>query len=166
MALDIEWGFVTFILFICQYPGALSVRMSKSNALGALGRPAKSAPKSSILGQRDRACAGGSGADLPTYCALSDRFRGVATASFSAGAFNHGQVFELRHGRHLRRNYRSLAAAFCHRTPLAHQFEAAFEHGTVVLHFILVPAAADTNRKRTFDNRSSEATSANRLSPA
>jgi hypothetical protein len=66
----------------------------------------------------------------------------------------------------LRRNYRSLAAAFCHRTPLAHQFEAAFEHGTVVLHFILVPAAADTNRKRTFDNRSSEATSANRLSPA
>jgi hypothetical protein len=31
--------------------------------------------------------------------------------------------------------------------PLAHQFEAGFELGAVVLHFILVPAAADTKQK-------------------
>src|ERR1700751_1097080 len=52
--------------------------------------------------------------------------RGVATASFSAGAFNRGQVFELRHGKiTLRRDYRSLAAEFRHRTPTAPDRAAA-----------------------------------------
>jgi len=35
--------------------------------------------------------------------------------------------------------------------PLAHKLNAGLEHGAVVLHFILVPAAANTDRKRPFD---------------
>ena len=56
--------------------------MSKFQCVRGTGRPAKSAPKSSILGQRDKACAGASGADLPTYCALSDRFAGLLQPHF------------------------------------------------------------------------------------
>jgi hypothetical protein len=42
-------GFVTFIRFTSQWLGVLKVRMFKLQCVRGTGRPAKSAPKSSII---------------------------------------------------------------------------------------------------------------------